>query len=156
MFHHWRMKPFDRRHLIWSATFSVITTSPPKVIWEERVATLHVGECTLLLHVLAVQCATLRNRYGSVTGCCGALQNIMERCGKLRDITERYRSVADRYGSLRNRYTKYRFCPSLIIFKILLITVLKRGRVGVPEAEVVRRQILMHTNRPTITVKQLR
>jgi len=44
--------------------------------------TPHVGECTLPLRVLAVQCATLRNGY--------------------RTFRKRYRSVTGHYGTLRN------------------------------------------------------
>jgi len=67
-----------------------------------------MGECTLPLRVLAVQCATLRNCYGTllkrygnvirVTECYGAvtgryvkLQNVIERCGRygtFRNVTE--------------------------------------------------------------------
>jgi len=72
-----------------------------KVIWKERVATRpQVGECTLPLCVLAVQCATLWNHYGSVTERyraiterCGALRNITEHCGTLRNVTEALRIV---------------------------------------------------------------
>jgi len=42
-----------------------------KVIWKECVASRYpyVGECTLPLRVLGVQCATLRNRYGKYRFC---------------------------------------------------------------------------------------
>ena len=46
---------------------------------------------------------TLPKHCGIVMGCC-ALQNIMERCMMLQDVTEHYRSVADCYGALMERY----------------------------------------------------
>jgi len=49
----------------------------------------HVKECTLPLRVLAVQCATLWNHYGS----------IMERYGTLWRL-DRYGSFKERYGSV--------------------------------------------------------
>jgi len=81
----------------------------------------HVGERTLLLRVLAVQCATLQNRYRmlrhgtealqkhcralwNVTGAlwshCGMLWGIMEHYGMLRCITEPLQC----YGMLREHH----------------------------------------------------
>jgi len=54
----------------------------PEVIWVELVATQHVGECTLPLRVLTVQCATLLNRYGPLRKRYGA-------------VLERYRTVTE-------------------------------------------------------------
>jgi len=63
-----------------------------QVIWEERFAIPHVGQCTLSLCVLAVACTmhneALRKRYR-------ALQNVTERCRTLRDVTKRYGSVTE-------------------------------------------------------------
>jgi len=42
--------------------------SLPKVIWEERVATPHVRECTLPQRVLAVACTMRNEALWSVTG----------------------------------------------------------------------------------------
>jgi len=56
----------------------------PKVIWEECVATPvpQAGECTVALRVLAVQCTTLQNRYGT--------------------LRKHYGTVVDRYRTSRN------------------------------------------------------
>jgi len=40
---------------------------------------------------------TLRKRCGSVMGCCGALQNITERCRMFQHVTKSYESVTNRY-----------------------------------------------------------
>jgi len=79
-----------------------VWTSPPKVIWEECVAT------------------TPRRRMHSPAACASCtmrnitepLRNVEERYGT---VSERYARVTGRYGTLRNRYGKYRFCPSLTI-----------------------------------------
>ena len=51
----------------------------------------HVGECTLPLRVLAAQCTTLRNCYGT----------LLKRNGS---VADRYGSLRDRYGTLTERY----------------------------------------------------
>jgi len=53
----------------------------PKVIWEECVATPHIGECTHPLHMLAVAC-TMHNK---------ALWSITE---LLRNVTEPLRKIS--------------------------------------------------------------
>jgi len=63
-----------------------------RVIWEECVVTSHVGECTLPLHVLAVQCAMLQNIMG-------ALQNVARSYG---NFTECYWTLRKRYMTLEN------------------------------------------------------
>jgi len=71
-----------------------------------RYLPLHVRECTLLLHVLAVQCATVWNRcrcYGSIMEHYKALWEhygaIME---AIWDVTEHYKAVTECCGALEN------------------------------------------------------
>jgi len=63
----------------------------------------HVEECTLPLRVLAVQCAPLQNRYGTLrkryVTIGGVKEALRNRCGALQ---ERYGAVAERCG-----YTKF-------------------------------------------------
>jgi len=81
---------------------------PPKVIWEECVVTPHVGKCTLPLCMLAVQYATLRNRYGTLREryIYGTLWNVTEAFGTLQSVygsvTVRYVALQSHYGTLRN------------------------------------------------------
>ena len=71
----------------------LLQTSPPQSHFGRARRYPHVGECTLLLRVLAVACTM--------------------RIEALRDVTGALRSS---YRTLRNRYGKDRFCPSLIEF----------------------------------------
>jgi len=77
-----------------------IWTSPPQSHSGRAHRYCYVRECTLPLCVLAVACK-MRNE---------ALQS----------IADRYGILWCSYGMLRNHYGKYRFCPSLIEYWILL------------------------------------
>jgi len=68
----------------------------------------NVEECTVPLRVLAEAC-TMHNE------CDGTLVRVTRRYR----VTEELRSS---YRTLRNRYVEFRFCPSLILCQILLIT----------------------------------
>jgi len=78
-------------------------TSPPKVIWEECVAT-PISENALshcVCYLKPVQSVT--KRYGT----------LRERYGALRNVTEALQIVMERYGTVTENID---FCPSLIEF----------------------------------------
>jgi len=64
----------------------------------------HLGECTLLLRVLAVACTMRNEALRSVTGCYGSVTGLMERYGSvavgtLWNFTERL-DVTESYGTV--------------------------------------------------------
>jgi len=70
----------------------ITITSPPQSHLGRARHYCHIGQCTLPLHVLAIQCAMLRNSYRTLLKHYGS---ITEHCRALQSVTERYRSVME-------------------------------------------------------------